>query len=144
MGPTWAHLGPVGPRWAPCWPHEPCYQGCSWHVSSVVVAWTKLWLLSCNHLISTGGIPTSFRWHLSIGCVSILFVYAIIKQLSIKGCLSLMKPHWDTQQCQELHSLWHITGTSWASLPPQESIPRLIAGINKWNLPWQVHFINKM
>ena len=25
MGPTW---GPV-PRWAPCWPHEPCYQG--WH-----------------------------------------------------------------------------------------------------------------
>ena len=34
MGPTWvlsashgAHLGPVSPRWAPCWPHEPCYQG---------------------------------------------------------------------------------------------------------------------
>ena len=22
-----AHLGPVGPRWAPYWPHEPCYQG---------------------------------------------------------------------------------------------------------------------
>ena len=22
-----AHLGPVGPRWAPCWPHEPYYQG---------------------------------------------------------------------------------------------------------------------
>ena len=22
-----AHLGPVGPRWAPCWPHEPWYQG---------------------------------------------------------------------------------------------------------------------
>ena len=19
MGPTWAHLGPTGPRWAPCW-----------------------------------------------------------------------------------------------------------------------------
>ena len=27
MGPTWAHLGPVGPRWAPCWPHETCYEG---------------------------------------------------------------------------------------------------------------------
>ena len=27
MGPTWAHLGPVGPRWAPYWPHEPCCQG---------------------------------------------------------------------------------------------------------------------
>ena len=22
-----AHLGPVGPRWAPCWPHEPRYLG---------------------------------------------------------------------------------------------------------------------
>ena len=22
-----AHLGPVGPRWAPFWPHESCYQG---------------------------------------------------------------------------------------------------------------------
>ena len=21
-----ANLGPVGPRWAPCWPHEPCYK----------------------------------------------------------------------------------------------------------------------
>ena len=21
------HLGPTGPRWVPCWPHESCYQG---------------------------------------------------------------------------------------------------------------------
>ena len=27
MGQHGAHLGPVGPIWAPCWPHEPCYQG---------------------------------------------------------------------------------------------------------------------
>ena len=26
-----AHLGPVGPRWAPCWPHEPCYRGMRSH-----------------------------------------------------------------------------------------------------------------
>ena len=24
MGTTW---GPPGPRWTPCWPHKPCYQG---------------------------------------------------------------------------------------------------------------------
>ena len=24
-----AHLGPTGPRWAPCWPHELCYLGIS-------------------------------------------------------------------------------------------------------------------
>ena len=23
-----ANMGPVGPRWAPCWPHEPCYYTC--------------------------------------------------------------------------------------------------------------------
>ena len=22
-------MGPVGPRWAPCWPHEPCHLGTS-------------------------------------------------------------------------------------------------------------------
>ena len=28
LWPAWAHLGPVGPRWAPCWPQKACYQGC--------------------------------------------------------------------------------------------------------------------
>ena len=28
MGPTWAHLEPIGPRWAPCWPPELCYLAC--------------------------------------------------------------------------------------------------------------------
>ena len=23
-----AHLGPIGPRWAPCWPHDLCCLGC--------------------------------------------------------------------------------------------------------------------
>ena len=27
-----AHLGPTGPRWAPCWPHELCYLGPQWNV----------------------------------------------------------------------------------------------------------------
>ena len=30
MGQHGAHLGPVGPRWALCWPHEPCYKGQSY------------------------------------------------------------------------------------------------------------------
>ena len=28
MGPTWGPPGSCRPRWAPSWPHEPCYQGC--------------------------------------------------------------------------------------------------------------------
>ena len=27
MGEHGAHLGPTGPRWAPCWSHEICYLG---------------------------------------------------------------------------------------------------------------------
>ena len=28
MGPIWGrHLGPTGPRWTLCWPHELCYLG---------------------------------------------------------------------------------------------------------------------
>ena len=42
-GPHGAHLGPVGPRWAPCGPHEPCYQGLS---CSSLAIWLglKWWL----------------------------------------------------------------------------------------------------
>ena len=32
---TWgqhgAHLGPIDPRWAPCWPHEPCHKAYRWN-----------------------------------------------------------------------------------------------------------------
>ena len=44
MGPTWGHLGPAGPRWAPCWPHEPCYQG-----------WSLLCSLSIYYVRSSAG-----------------------------------------------------------------------------------------
>ena len=32
MGPTWGPPGSCRPRWAPYWPHEPCYQGNAAHV----------------------------------------------------------------------------------------------------------------
>ena len=35
-----AHLGPTGPRWALCWPHEPCYQG-----GHILTAWHWIWFL---------------------------------------------------------------------------------------------------
>ena len=38
-----AHLGPVGPRWPPCWPHKPCYKGihCNTYVTSAPIAWDQ-------------------------------------------------------------------------------------------------------
>ena len=35
-----AHLGPTGPRWAPCWPHELCYLGHNTkHHISLILKW---------------------------------------------------------------------------------------------------------
>ena len=56
MGQHGAHLGPVGPRWAPCWPHEPCYQGnriiqFAGHV--ITYPW------NCVHISWGGGSPPS-------------------------------------------------------------------------------------
>ena len=55
MGPTWAHLGPAGPRWAPCWPHELCYLG------------TFTWFFDALKLKQLNGIAwassSSPRWH---------------------------------------------------------------------------------
>ena len=28
-----ANMGPTGPRWAPCWPHEACYLSLHWSLS---------------------------------------------------------------------------------------------------------------
>ena len=42
-----AHLGPTGPMWAPCWPHEPCYLGgcsiCQYNISVNCSALRCLW-----------------------------------------------------------------------------------------------------
>ena len=35
VGQHVSHLGPVGPRWDPCWPHKPCYQGFFWNHSTI-------------------------------------------------------------------------------------------------------------
>ena len=59
MRPTWAHLCPVGPRWAPCWPHEPCYQGYGpsspriyWahHQKCYITPTTLMWIIPNNDI----------------------------------------------------------------------------------------------
>ena len=40
------HLGPVDPRWAPCWPHEACYQG---NHSSVELIISASYIFRCFH-----------------------------------------------------------------------------------------------
>ena len=45
-----AQLGPVGPRWAPCWPHEPCYhdalpEWCDWLINIQCRLTWVMWLV---------------------------------------------------------------------------------------------------
>ena len=46
-GQLGVHLGPPGPRWTPCWPHEPCYLG--HHGRSCETKFTRVSLYSRNH-----------------------------------------------------------------------------------------------
>ena len=57
-----AHLGPTGPRWAPCWPHEHCYLGILWNlrqaafrVSMMITFFCQWWILigTCTWLTAS-------------------------------------------------------------------------------------------
>ena len=41
-----AHLGQTGPRWAPCWPHEPCYLGTLSELHGILIAAIQPYLIS--------------------------------------------------------------------------------------------------
>ena len=46
-----SHLGPTGPRWAPCWPYELCYLG------NLVYSWCRnvdTWYWSCTFSLFGG------------------------------------------------------------------------------------------
>ena len=70
-----AHLGPVGPIWAPCWPHEPCYQGTYPHSMSNTCIRTShtascIWICYIAHLSRVHD-----KWHTPRRCL--LFHYSV-------------------------------------------------------------------
>ena len=79
-----AHLGPTGPRWAPCWPQELCYLGLFGESSSCSSC--TVWLLPCVNicaiviicltrlqiLISVVGNANHGAWNLIIALVKSL------------------------------------------------------------------------
>ena len=52
-----AHLGPVGPRWAPCWSHEPCYQDMFIYNNFIWSLCTTVCFIHCLLYSPTGNHP---------------------------------------------------------------------------------------
>ena len=91
-----AHLGPVGPRWAPCWSHEPCCQGVlavlyramlSTEVNNV---YEIIHDLLCNHHCAHWRHNSLYHW------IYIYSKYALINRLQT------------TMPCQILHNALKI------------------------------------
>ena len=70
-----AHLGPVGPRWAPCWPHEPCFQRSS-HIEACM-KWQTFW-----------------RWHFQKHFTE--WMIYILNQISVKFDLKCLTDNMPT------------------------------------------------
>ena len=69
MGQHGAHLGPTGPRWAPCWPHELCYLGLIYRYHLFVSASGSTKLLKWWNKIETAHVlkiscDTDFIYHI--------------------------------------------------------------------------------
>ena len=63
MGP---HLGPVGPRWAPCWPLEPCYLGCCMVLSLCKLTYAPVSVMPmCLSKCRVSPKPISFGFKIS-------------------------------------------------------------------------------
>ena len=93
MGLHGAQLGPTGPRWAPFWPNEPCYQGCSDFL--------------CLHYRSI--LPIS-PWSFSCHQGNITIVQTSVKQPPKIWKNKSHKSHDEkTATKQSKHKRWHIS-----------------------------------
>ena len=87
MGPTWVL---VVPRWAPCWPHEPCYMGIAHGLNGILVY--------PQHRPSIGLYFPEASW-----CVA--FEYQIFKN-AISTEPSPMPFHWFEKNSSRNFPLW--------------------------------------
>ena len=71
MGQHGDHLGPVGPSWAPCWPHEPSYQG--------YVSWSMIY---CHFLLTSQQAPNKIQSPDSRNCEQWYWFFVVEKYLN--------------------------------------------------------------
>ena len=92
MGQHGVHLGPVGPRRASCWPHEPCYQGCGdfsilMPVSPKASACWHCWLTAFIHVPYCSGVLSGKTNKILLTC------FGSIRQVSSFIPKTVHSPH---------------------------------------------------
>ena len=90
MGPNWGPPGSCRPQWAPCWPHEPCYQG-NPHAKAGPSLYCML-LITEN--VETFFLPYSVHGYLSLRKPRSRFpnralIFKALRLFSIKSLISL-------------------------------------------------------
>ena len=81
-----------GPRWAPCWPHEPCYRGTHFHeyfgnpCPFISALWYVEKCIQCFNNVGENALINVAKWHLfSTGLLHCSWTCKIIWYLS-KWC----------------------------------------------------------
>ena len=116
-----AHLGPTGPRWAPCWPHELCSLGGrrSKNVYELAsLGALKSSLLNKLHIFQCMGkifcvecqrVPLKFHAEYMMTCESnksIFIKETVCENVVIKVVAILFRPN-------VLHLPWELTDVTW-------------------------------
>ena len=91
------HLGPRGPRWAPCWPHELCYLG--YHSQSFFY-WSQHF-----HFLSENWCPTLSGCQLHACVLSQSFCIAHCKWGEVRKAPS------KASQCLRVYYSWNMHET---------------------------------
>ena len=119
-----AHLGPTGPRWVPCWPHELCYLGLFvsllshfWH-SFFTHTFTYQPIIGLFKLMIYGGRSFTFCiFDTSYGVLSKLLVF------SCRVCWTKLKPRYPMQDNNIRCHIGYLININLTELFPDPSGP---------------------
>ena len=111
-----AYQGPVGPRWAPCWPHEPCYQDniCTWKAAAITNTQYHWFRILVQYLCSSDSNKTlqSFSWR----CLITIACYQCIIRKTISVITTLLPGH----ECQNFMT---VTSQYWRQFHYLQPVP---------------------
>ena len=95
------HLGPAGPRWAPCCPHEPCYLGMYKNMGFIPIQANPTRILRRKYL--TPSQPSVTGDNLNISCKRTGFSLRAGVMFCSRNCSTLGSRYKTTKTCPTQH-----------------------------------------